>query len=143
MTRETTARASNASRYLFLFGLAIGVAVAVFAQRAIKARRDPFPDSVMHVMEKQFTLLDANIAASRCMATDTLPRLQTMRLVGNDIETAYPDLAEDARFADHASRLRTNLDAAIATAPADCGAARAVRAKAVQECKACHRDFGD
>ena len=145
MTRETPARSSNASRYLFLFllGLVGGVVLAVFAFRAIKARQDPFPDSVMQVMEKQFTLLDASIAANRCMATDTLPRLQTLRLVGNDIETAYPDLAEDARFAGHARQLRANLDAAIAAAPADCGAARAARAKAVESCKACHRDFGD
>ncbi|HZV39244.1 MAG TPA: hypothetical protein VFF96_10910 [Pseudoxanthomonas sp.] len=145
MTREAPARASNASRYLFLFlfGLVVGAMIAVFALRAIKARQDPFPDSVMQVMEKQFALLDAGIGANRCMATDTLPRLQTLRLVGNDIETAYPDLAEDARFAGHARQLLANLDAAIAAAPADCGAARAARAKAVESCKACHRDFGD
>lgn len=145
MTREAPARASNASRYLFLFlfGLVVGAMIAVFALRAIKARQDPFPDSVMQVMEKQFALLDAGIGANRCMATDTLPRLQTLRLLGNDIETAYPDLAEDARFAGHARQLLANLDAAIAAAPADCGAARAARAKAVESCKACHRDFGD
>ena len=145
MTPETPARSSNASRYLFLFllGLVVGVVLAVFAFRAIKARQDPFPDSVMQVMEKQFTLLDASIAANRCMATDTLPRLQTLRLVGNDIETAYPDLGEDARFAGHARQLRANLDAAIAAAPADCGAARAARAKAGESCKACHPDVGD
>lgn len=139
------ARASNASRYLFLFlfGLVVGVAASVCALRALKARQDPFPDSVMQVMEKQFALLDTDIKANRCMTTDILPRLWTLRLVGNDIETAYPDLAEDARFADHARRLRADVDAAIAAAPSDCGAARAARAKAVQACKACHQDFGD
>lgn len=145
MTRETPVRTSNASRYLFLFllGLVFGAVIAAVALRAIKARQDPFPDSVMQVMEKQFGLLDANIEANRCMATDTMPRLHTLRLVGNDIEIAFPDLAEDARFAGHARQLRANLDAAIAAAPVDCGAARAARAKAVESCKTCHRDFGD
>lgn len=145
MTRETPVRTSNASRYLFMFllGLVFGAVIAAVALRAIKARQDPFPDSVMQVMEKQFGLLDANIEANRCMATDTMPRLHTLRLVGNDIEIAFPDLAEDARFAGHARQLRANLDAAIAAAPADCDAARTARAKAVEACKACHRDFGD
>lgn len=144
MNSEPSAQASNASRYLFVLflGFLIGVVITFLGLRALKARQDPFPDSVMQVMEKQFTLLDASIEANRCAATDTLPRLQTLRLVGNDIEIAFPGLAEDAGFKKHASQLRANLDAAIAMAPADCGAARAARAKAVESCKACHRDFG-
>lgn len=145
MTGQAPAPVSNASRYLFvlLLGLVFGALIAVVALRAIKARQDPFPDGVMQVMEKQFGLLDANIEANRCMATDTLPRLQTLRLVGNDLEIAFPELAEDVRFANHARQLRADLDTAIGAAPADCGAARAARAKAVEACKACHRDFGD
>lgn len=143
MTSETPAQASNASRYvfLFLFGLAVGVAISVFAQRVIKARQDRFPDSIMQVMEKQFSLLGDNIKANRCGIADTLPRLQVLRAVGNDIEIAFPELAEDARFRDHVSRLRSDLDEAIAAAPAGCSAARKARAKAVAGCKACHQDF--
>ena len=145
MTSETPAKESNASRYLFLFllGLVVGVIVTVFVLRVIKARQDPFPDSVMQVMEKQFGLLDGNIKANRCMATDNLPRLQMLRAVGNDIETAFPDLAEDTRFKNHASQLRANLDTIIAAGLTDCNATRAARAKAVEACKACHQDFAD
>ena len=145
MTSESPAKESNASRYLFLFllGLTIGVVVTVFTLRAIRARQDPFPDSVMQVMEKQFSLLDDNIKANRCMAADNLPRLQVLRAVSNDIEIAFPDLAEDTRFKNHASQLRANLDTVIAASPADCNAARTARAKAVEACKACHQDFAD
>lgn len=145
MTNETPAGKSNVSRYLFLFflGLSIGAMVTVFMLRAIKAYQDPFPDSIMQVMEKQFSLLDDNIRTNRCMATDNLPRLQMLRAVANDIEIAFPGLAEDTRFKNHASQLRTDLDGVIAAAPADCGAARAARAKAVEACKACHQDFAD
>ena len=145
MISETPAKESNASRYLFLFllGLAVGMVVTVFMLRAIKARQDPFPDSVMQVMEKQFSLLDDNIKANRCMTTDNLPRLQMLRAVGNDIEIAFPDLAEDTRFKNHASQLRANLDTAIAAGPTDCNAARTARAKAVKSCKACHQDFAN
>jgi len=145
MISETPAKESNASRYLFLFllGLAVGMVVTVFMLRAIKARQDPFPDSVMQVMEKQFSLLDDNIKANRCMATDTLPRLQMLRAVSNDIEIAFPDLAEDTLFKKHAGQLRTNLETVIAAGPTDCNATRAARAKAVEACKACHQDFAN
>lgn len=145
MTNERSAKESNASRYLFLFllGLAIGVLITVFMLRAIKARQDPFPESVMQVMEKQFSLLDENIKANRCMATDNLPRLQMLRAVGNDIEIAFPDLAEDTRFMNHASQLRANLDTVIAGSPTDCNSVRTARAKAVEACKACHQDFAN
>lgn len=145
MPSETSAKESNASRYLFLFllGLVVGVIITVFVLRAIRALEDPFPDSVMQVMEKQFSLLDDNIKTNRCMTADNLPRLRTLRAVGNDIEIAFPGLAEDTRFKNHASQLRANLDTVIAAGPADCNATRKARAKAVEACKACHQDFAD
>lgn len=145
MTRGAPTQASLASRYLFLLllGFVMGASIAVAASRTIKARKDLFPNSIMQVMEKQFSLLDANIRANRCMVTDTQPRLQTLRLVSNDIETAFSGLVEDARLIAHARQLRANLDAAIAAAPANCSAVRAARARAVESCKACHQDFGN
>ena len=45
--------ASNASRYLFLFliGLVVGVVGTVMAMRALDARQDHFPTSVMQVQQ--------------------------------------------------------------------------------------------
>ena len=54
-------RPSAAYRYLFvgLLGLVIGLIATVMVSRAIQARQDPFPDSLMHVMNRQVELLQA------------------------------------------------------------------------------------
>lgn len=137
------AKSSNASRYFFLFliGLVMGAVLAVMALRAIQARHDPFPDSVMHVMHKQSSLLQQNAKESRCAITDSLPRLQSLRAISNDLELAFPAEAEDARFVGHASQLRATLNAAIAAPPADCAALGAASQKIGEACKACHQDF--
>lgn len=145
MASETpvTTRKSNASRYLFLFllGLVVGAIGAVFALRAIQARQDPFPDSVMHVMAKQMDMLGDKVKSNRCAATDTVPYLRTVRAVSNDLEIAFPGLAEDKRFGEHASNLRGKLDTALATPPTDCAAASATAKQVGEACKACHQDF--
>ncbi len=135
--------ASQASRFLFLFllGLLVGVIATVMTMRALQARKDPFPHSVMHVMDKQTEVLKQNIAQNRCTSSDALPRLQTLRAVGNDLETAFPDLAEDQRFVNHASQLRATLDGALSAPPAGCPDTKAVLAKVGEACKACHDDF--
>ncbi|PZP63102.1 MULTISPECIES: hypothetical protein [Pseudoxanthomonas] len=135
--------ASQASRFLFLFllGLLVGGVATVMAMRALQARQDPFPDSVMHVMAKQTDVLKANLAANRCTASDALPRLQTLRAVSNDLETAFPDLAEDARFVTHAGQLRATLDGALSAPPVGCPDTKAVAARIGDACKACHDDF--
>ncbi len=137
------AKSSNASRYFFLFliGLVMGAVLTVMAMRAIQARQDPFPHSVMHVMQKQANLLKQNGEESRCAITDTLPRLQSLRAISNDLELAFPGEAEDTRFVGHASRLRATLNAAVAAPPADCAALGTVTQKIGTDCKACHQDF--
>src|ERR1044072_5093339 len=87
-----------AMRYLFLFvlGLVVGVAGTVMAMRAIEARRGHFPGRVMHLVDAHMDMLDANVAANRCAATDPLPQLQALRTLANDIEPAFGDLRDDA-----------------------------------------------
>ena len=135
--------ASNASRYFFLFliGLVIGAMLTVMSLRAIQARQDPFPESAMHVMQKQADLLQQNAKQSRCAVTDTLPRLQSLRAISNDLELAFPGEAEDQRFIDHASKLRATLNVAIGAPPADCASLGATVQKLGEACKACHQDF--
>jgi hypothetical protein len=79
--------ASNASRYLFLFliGLAVGILGTVMAMRAIDARQDHFPTSVMEVQAWHLGQLKAATQQNRCAATDTLPHLQALRTMANDI----------------------------------------------------------
>ena len=135
--------AGNASRYLFLFliGLVVGVIGTVMAMRAIDARQDHFPTSVMEVQGWHVGQLKANTEQNRCAATDTLPHLQALRTMANDIEPAFGDLRDDARFAKHASDLRETLDAALARPPLNCAGVGTTLASIGDDCKACHQDF--
>ena len=143
MASQPPRRPGNAGRYLFLFllGLVIGVVCAVMALRALQARRDPFPEALMNVMAHQSGALRDSAKASRCTTNDTLPRLQSLRALSNDIESGFPGLRDDARFAAAASGLRAELDKALAAPPADCTQLAAVNERIGEGCKACHRDF--
>ncbi|MGE8280406.1 MAG: cytochrome c [Stenotrophomonas sp.] len=139
-----TARApSKASRYLFVLiaGLVLGAIGTVMAMRAIQARQDHFPDSLMTVMAKQTQLLGDSQKQNRCTISDTAPRLQTLRALANDLETAFPGLRDDERFQQHASRFRATLNDALAKPPADCASLAAISQKVGSDCKACHQDF--
>lgn len=136
-------RTSNASRYFFLFlvGLAVGAMCTVMALRALQARKDHFPDSVMQVMSKHSALLGDSVKQNRCAATDTVPHVRALRVMANDLELAFPDLADDERFRGHTSQFRARLDQALSTPPTTCAAATEVAQSIGETCKACHQDF--
>ena len=140
---EAKPKSSAAARYLFvlLLGLVIGAIGTVMAMRALDARKDHFPDSVMHVQEWHMGQLKADIDQYRCNATDTLPHLRALRTTGDDLEAAFPDLADDQRFKDHASKYRGTLDAALASPPLDCAGVGTTLKQVGEACKACHQDF--
>ena len=135
--------AGNAPRYLFLFlvGLAAGAVGAVMAMRAIDARHDHFHEGLMYVMDWHADQLKHNTEQSRCGATDTLPHLQAMRTMANDIEAAFPDLRDDTRFTKHASDLRATLDGALSSPPLNCAGVGTTLGSIGDDCKACHQDF--
>ncbi len=143
MSTTPAPKSSNASRYLFLFliGLVIGIVATVMAMRAINARKDHFHDSVMHVQQWHLGQLKANVEQNRCGATDTLPHLQALRTMANDIEPAFPDLRDDQRFVKHASQMRASLDDALSTPPLNCPGLGTTAGKIGEACKACHQDF--
>ena len=95
----------------------------------------------MQVMARQSGQLRDAAQANRCTTADTLPRLQTLRLLTNDLDLAFPGLRDDARFQQHASRFRATLNDALAAPPADCTALAAVTEQLGNDCKACHQDF--
>lgn len=135
--------ASAASRYLFVLiaGLLIGLVASVMTLRALQARQDPFPSSLMQVMGKQLALLERGRAQGRCGAADAQPRLQTLRLLGDQVDTAFPALADDARFREHLLALRSSLRSAPGAAPDNCAALDQWRQRIDEACDACHRDF--
>ena len=134
---------SAASRYFFvlLVGLALGAVATVMLLRALDARRDHFPDGLMHVNGWHMQQLKAAVDGNRCAATDLLPHLQVLRALGNDLEPAFAGLADDQRFKDHASKYRGALDAALAGPPLNCAGAGTTLQNVGEACKACHQDF--
>lgn len=142
-TQPSNTRSSNATKYLFLFliGLVLGVIATVMAMRAIQARKDHFPDSVMHVQQWHLGQLKSKVEQNRCAATDILPNLRTLRALADDLEPAFPDLRDDKRFAEHASRMRARLDAALASPPLNCAGVGTTASDIGEACKACHQDF--
>lgn len=134
---------NRAARYLFMLvlGLVVGAIATVMLLRALEAREDPYPDAVMHVMQAHVAALKRNVAESRCAATDTLPHLQTLRLLANDIEPAFGDLREDQGFARYASDLRATVDASLASPPLSCAGVQSTIAKIGETCSACHNEF--
>lgn len=139
----TPVRKGNGSKYLFLLllGLVIGAVATVMAMRALDARKDHFPESVMQVQQWHLGQLRSSIEQNRCGATDTLPHLQSLRVLANDLEPAFPDLRDDQRFADHASKLRATLDANLSSPPLNCEGVGAAVKDLGDSCKACHQDF--
>jgi hypothetical protein len=134
-------RPSAAARYLFmaLLGLVVGAVATVSIMRAIEARHDPYPGSVMYVMSAHMKALKQNVTQNRCTATDTLPHLQTLRLLANDIEPAFKDMREDSRFAKYASDLRAVVDNSLASPPLNCAGVQKVTADIDRTCDACHQ----
>ena len=137
---------SNATRYLFLFliGLVIGIIGVVMVLRAIEGRKtweDRFPEAAMHVMQAHVEQLRSTATANRCSASDVLPHLQTLRSMANDLEPAFPGIKEDARFTQHAGKLRATLDGVLASPPLGCPGVEAAVKQIEEACKACHQDF--
>ncbi|WP_115049163.1 hypothetical protein [Xanthomonas arboricola] len=133
---------SRASRYAFLLvlGVLIGLVGTVMVARVLQARRNPVPDSLMQVMAYQLRALQPD-ADARCDPARQRARLQSLRLLADELEPAFPDIGEDRRFAAHAHALRGALDQAPRTPPADCAAIAAAGTRISDTCEACHRDF--
>lgn len=137
---------SDAGRYLFLFllGLVLGIVAVVMLLRALEARktwRDHYPNATMHLFSAHMAQMREKIDANRCNPTDTLPHLQSLRSLGNDLEPAFADLRDDRRFARHAGQFRATLDATLASPPLNCAGANEAAKTIGESCSACHQDF--
>ena len=136
-------RFSTAYRYLVVgvLGLLVGLIATVMVSRAIQARQDPFPNALMQVMNRQVQLLQDAQAQNRCSLADSLPRLQTLRSLSNDMDMAFPGLKDSQGFQQHASALRATLNQALAAPPTDCIGMGKLVEKIQADCQACHQDF--
>ncbi len=137
---------STAGRYLFFFvlGLVLGVVAVVMLLRTLESRKtwqDHYPHAVMHLFSAHSAQLRDTVAANRCSPTDLLPHLKSLRTFGDDLEPAFPDLADDSKYAGHAAKFRATLDAALASPPLNCAGAEETAKGIGEACKACHQDF--
>ena len=134
---------SNAGRYLFLLilGLVLGVVATVMAMRALEQRKDHFPDALMHVQQWHMGQLKTDMEQNRCAATDVLPHLQALRTTANDLDAAFPELADDQRFQAASAAMRAATDKAVSNPPLSCEGIGATMKSLGDACKACHQDF--
>ena len=101
-----------------------------------RSAEEPHPPGAAEI-RAGFALYEQN----RCAATDVLPNLKALRVMADDLEPAFPDLADDQRFAEHASKMRARLDAALASPPLNCAGVGTTAQGIGETCKACHQDF--
>lgn len=137
---------SAAGRYLFLFllGFVLGIIVVVMLLRALDGRKtweDHYPRAAMQLMSAHSAQLRGKLQANRCAATDVLPHLQALRMLGNDLDQAFPKLRENTRFAAHTGSFRATLDEALASPPMSCPGLQSTLEAIGNDCKACHGDF--
>jgi hypothetical protein len=125
---------------LFLVGLAVGALGTLIAINALN-RGTAYPNAVMAMMGQQMKAIDHSVKANKCAATDLVPRLQTLRLVANDIEPAFAGEIEDAQFNRYSADLRAAADAALMAPPVSCQSASATLSNLDKACDSCHRDF--
>ena len=144
-TENPKPQSGNAvGRYFFmlLLGLVLGAIATVMITNTLQARKDHFPESIMTVMSWHMDQLKGNVEANRCTATDTIPHLQSLRRMADNLEPGFKATADaDAKFGQHASSLRNTLDGALSAPPSTCESLKKVMAQIGDGCKTCHQDF--
>jgi len=140
------AKSNPNARYLFLLliGLVLGIVGTVMTLQAIesgKSWRDHYPQATMHLLQAHSAQMTGKLKGNRCEVSDSLPHLQALRTLANDLEPAFPGLADDRRFAEHAAGMRATLDRALANPPAGCAALEEAASAVGESCRSCHVDF--
>jgi hypothetical protein len=124
---------------LIVLGLAIGIIGTVFTMRALEERENPMPHAVMVTMSFHRHQLQQEIKGQRCEATATADQLQHMQLTAADIPSAFAGAPQP--FLDLAGHLRSALQTAAQSAPADCPALAAALKPVDQVCEECHKQY--
>lgn len=123
---------------LILLGLAIGILGTIPVMSAL-SERNPLPKAVMTTMGYHMHQLQGELKGQQCEAAPSLDQLQHLQMTAADITAAFPDAPQP--FLDHASHLRSALQAAVQAAPTDCKALAAALKPAGEACQDCHRQY--
>lgn len=123
---------------LILLGLVIGILGTAFTMQAL-SERNPFPAALMVTMGFHRNQLQQAAKGQHCEATANLDQLQHMQMIAADIPAAFP--ASPQPFNDLAGQLRTTLQKAVQSVPADCPALAATLKPVDQVCQQCHQQY--
>ena len=134
---------SHSSRYLLMavIGLLVGVLAATMLMRALQARHDPVPDSVMQLMAWKLQKLSPRPAGDNCSSQSSQAQLRGLELLAADIDAAFPELADDTRFSAHRQQLQQLAGNAATTPPAICSALAELHDQLRNSCEACHNEY--
>ncbi len=124
----------------FAIAFVLGIALTAIGMNYLNQGPD-YPKGVMTVMGMQMSALKKSIQQNRCVPTDIIPHLQTLRYVGNDIEAAFGEMSDNESFVRYASDFRAAADGALTMPPANCATAEATLTKIGKACENCHRDY--
>lgn len=123
---------------LIVLGLAIGIIGTVFTVRALD-ERNPYPNALMVTMGFHRHQLQQAVKGQHCDATANLDQLQHMQMIASDIPAVFPDAPQ--QFQDFAGHLRSALQNAAQSGPADCPALATALKPVDQACKECHQQY--
>ena len=118
-------------------GLLIGAIATVTTTNVLASRRDPYPESLMHVMKHE--LGSASKAAEQSTCNDNHNALDKLSMLSDDIIIAMPDNGEPDRvFHQYIESLRKNVEIARQS---DCKSRKQKIADIKNACSDCHRDY--
>jgi cytochrome c556 len=123
---------------LIVLGLVIGIIGTIPVMNAL-SQRNPLPKAVMVTMNYHMNQLQNALKSQRCEAAPSLDQLQHLQMTAADITAAFPDAPQP--FLDDAGHLRTALQSAALSAPADCPALAAAIKPVGEACKTCHHQY--
>lgn len=126
------------SALLIVLGLVIGIIGTIPVMNAL-SERNPLPKAVMVTMGYHMNQLHGAIKGQHCDAALSLDQLQHMQMTAADITAAFPDAPQG--FLDDANHLRSALQSAALSAPADCPALAAAIKPVGEACQTCHHQY--
>ena len=129
-------------RYIvcLIAGLLVGALFAMTLANALQ-RRNAWPRAVMTVMQHELGAARDAARAGRCSATDGAAADAHLGLLGQDLERAFPDIAEERVFKQYADEFRTAVQKAAAAGGGDCPHRAAALTDVANASDACHRDY--
>ena len=123
---------------MILLGLVIGIIGTANVMSALAAR-NPMPKAVMATMDYHMDALSHALKTTQCAAASIQHHLERVQSTATDIVPTFG--VADQPFTDAANVLKTRVQQALQSAPADCPALAAAMKPVGEACKSCHEKY--